>query len=794
MPPDRPDRALAVGSGPRGVRTAHAADPRILPFSLGLLDRYLLRLVAPGFCVGIGVFVFALLLNELVRNIQLLVTQGASPRTVGLTLAHLLPGLLAVAVPSALLLGILLALNRLSNAQELIALRAGGASPWRLFVPVAIASALGFGLSATLLLEVVPQSNRRFVELSAELLNSRLRSEIRPRIFYDELLDGRVLLVGEAEPDRDGWRRIFLADTAGRADPTIFLADRGRIVAAPEERIAFLELEQVEVHNARLRDPGRYRIQRAAQLRLPLDPNDVFGPETASPRRHARAMRLPELRDAWEETGHPVYRVEIHKKFALPFACVAFGLLGLGLGIRPSPGPAGAGAFAVAVLVVFAYYVPLASGEQLAISGEISPWLAMWGANILTVAAGAILLVLASKQLDPLAAVSGAASRAGRSLLGAARFGRPAERRSRLPGLPTVLDRYLTSRLVRFLLIALAALVTVMLIGRLIAVIGDAFEHEAPGLSVARYLALSLPQFAAQMLPLATLTGTLVTFAVLARRHEVVAFQSGGVSRARLALPALAVGFAASLGGLWIQEVALPVTDPQTDEIRDRIEGRPRRTLDPLQRHWILGDAGQIVHYEEFDGENAVLSGVSVFSPGADGTSLRSRWYASSAHWSESERAWVAIGGWRRQFAAETAAEPFALRVLPLAPPPDALLREDRVADQLPFRELRERIARVEAAGHRAAALRVDLHRKAAGPFASLVTVLIALPFAFRQTNRSGRASAAIALGIGTIYLVAVRFFGFLGDAGLLGPLLAAWSPNLFFSLASVSLLFQNRT
>ena len=103
---------------------------------MGLLDRYILRLIAPGIFLGTGVFLFTLLLNELVRNVQLLVTQGANPTTVGLALALLVPGLLAVAVPSALLLGILLALHRLTAGRELIAMRAGGVSPGRLLLPI----------------------------------------------------------------------------------------------------------------------------------------------------------------------------------------------------------------------------------------------------------------------------------------------------------------------------------------------------------------------------------------------------------------------------------------------------------------------------------------------------------------------------------------------------------------------------------------------------------------------------------------------------------------------------------
>lgn len=760
---------------------------------MGLLNRYLLRLIAPGVFLGAGVFLFALLLNELVRNIQLLVTQGANPTTVGLALAHLIPGLLAVALPSALLLGILLALNRLSSGHELIAMRAGGISPWRLLAPIATAAGITFLLCLLLMLEIVPPSNRQFVELRDELLNSRLRTEIEPRMFYDELLDGRVLLVGEASPNEDGWRRVFLADTARTAEPTIFVAERGRLVTVPEERLAFLELTDVEVHNAGLDDPGLYRIQRAQEINLPLDPTDIFGPLSPSPSRSARAMLLADLVTAYEGTGHPIYLVEIHKKFALPFACLALGLLGVGLGIRPSPGPAQAGAFALAVLVVLAYYVPLTLGEQLAASGELPPWLAMWGANILAVAGGAALMLLAARNLDPLAAAFRLLGRTRRLLPRLPSPGRSAVRRWRRPGLPTILDRYVITRFGWFLGIALAALLSWQFIGRLMAVIGDAFDRDIPASTVLRYLGLSLPEFATQILPLATLTATLVTFGILSRHREVTASLSGGISRARLAVPALAVGVMASALGIGLQEWLVPRTASETEDIGARILGQPRRTLNPLERHWGRGPLGQIYHYEDFDPENAVLSGLSIFRLSPDGASLAARSYAASAHWSDSERIWTGIGGWERDLERGRVSEPFAVRAIPDVSAPDALLAQDLATDHLPYGDLKQRIETIEAAGHRDPVLHVALQTKTSLPFASLVTVLIGLPFAFRRTNQSAWASAAIAFAIAIVYLVATEFFRSIGDAELLDPVLAAWSPNLFFGMASIFLLLQRR-
>ncbi len=757
---------------------------------MGLLDRYILRLIAPGAALGSGVFLFALLLNELVVQLRVLITQGADPGSVALALAYLVPALLAVAVPSALLFGVLLAFSRLSASSELLAMRAGGMSSARLLAPVAVAALLGFAATLALTLEVVPRSNQRFLELSSELASSRLRTEIHPRVFHDELLDHKVMLIGAAPPGGD-WERVFLADTTDERAPTIHAASRARMVVVPEDRIAYLELVDVESHDAPDQDPGKYRIQRAERIRLPLDAEMVFGPETPSPRWDARAMRLPELVAGWEGTGAAVYLVEIHKKFALPFACVAFGIIGLALGLSPSAGGTRAGGFVIAAAVVLLYYIPQLVGEELAISGEIAPWTSMWATSIATVAAGILLLALGSWGIDPPGAIRRVIARfAFHRRKGGASGGIGRSRLLRT-SLPLIGDRYLLSRFATFFGAGLAILVSMQLVGLINGIISDAFENDiAPGLFF-RYLLFSLPDLTLDMLPLAALAGTLVTFGVLGRNRELTAFRAGGISGARLATPALAGGVAVAFFSWSLQERAVPAVDAEAESLEARIEGQARRAADPRERHWLMGPDGAIHHYGAFDSEAGYLEELSIFTTSDDGSSLRSRSYLASAHWSEADGVWTGIGGWTRDFGQEAAIHPFAQRPFPGIPPPESFLRPDLVASRLTRTELRERIGVIEAAGHTAPELWVDFHRRASAPLASLITVLIGLPFAFSRSNRGILAGVGFAIAIGILYLVTNRLFGFLGDAGVLEPPLAAWTPNLFFGLAALFLILR---
>ncbi|HUH11837.1 MAG TPA: LptF/LptG family permease [Longimicrobiales bacterium] len=82
------------------------------------------------------------------------------------------------------------------------------------------------------------------------------------------------------------------------------------------------------------------------------------------------------------------YRVEYHKKWAIPFACIVFVLMGAPIGVRFPRGGVGM-VISVSLVVFGVYYMGLMGGETLADKGHISPFWAMWTTNVVFLALGA---------------------------------------------------------------------------------------------------------------------------------------------------------------------------------------------------------------------------------------------------------------------------------------------------------------------------------------------------------------------------------------------------------------------
>ncbi len=94
----------------------------------------------------------------------------------------------------------------------------------------------------------------------------------------------------------------------------------------------------------------------------------------------------------WRQKRISKYLVEVHKKLAIPFACVVFVLLGAPIGIMTRRGNLGIAAL-ISALILTIYWVSLIQGEKLADRLYISPFVGMWFFNIVFTIIGIMLII-----------------------------------------------------------------------------------------------------------------------------------------------------------------------------------------------------------------------------------------------------------------------------------------------------------------------------------------------------------------------------------------------------------------
>lgn len=139
-------------------------------------------------------------------------------------------------------------------------------------------------------------------------------------------------------------------------------------------------------------------------------PGLFLGPDTAHPQAAAHTVKsLASARKAetqsaleqirWERNEQNRYKVEIHKKFSIPVACILFVLIGAPLGILARSGGVGTGA-AYSITFFVLYWAGLIGGEALADRGKVDGGVAMWAPDAFLLVVGSILVSRMGRQSD----------------------------------------------------------------------------------------------------------------------------------------------------------------------------------------------------------------------------------------------------------------------------------------------------------------------------------------------------------------------------------------------------------
>ena len=345
-----------------------------MPFRPRTLDRYIVGELVGPLMLGLLVFTFLLLIDALFELAELLIHRDVPSLLVLRLLVLNLPHILVLTIPMALLFGILIAIGRMSADSELIAIRASGISLFQVYRPVLGLSLLCAGLNLVLTLEVLPRGNAALQELEFEAFTSNPARAVKPRVFYEEL-DGKVLYVFGQQPGSDVWDGVFLADAILGRHHTVTLARSGGVEIEPSGEGVLLHLADSTDHEVELDQPDRHQIRHHRSLELTLADQLLASRQRHQRAKAVRGVSLAELRQ-WaadpdrSDFDHRQAEIELHKKFAIPAACLVFGLFGVPLGFNKRRGGRSSG-FALSIAIILAYYVLLSNGENSAAQGQL---------------------------------------------------------------------------------------------------------------------------------------------------------------------------------------------------------------------------------------------------------------------------------------------------------------------------------------------------------------------------------------------------------------------------------------
>ena len=181
---------------------------------------------------------------------------------------------------------------------------------------------------------------------------------------------------------------------------TTVLAKEGTVLSSNTRNTLTLRLFDGTIHSIDARAESYQRTDFATyDFSIDIDETlEDIGPQE----KEAQEMTAYELQQSIAEietAGDRAYeeRVELQRKYSIPFACLVFAGIAIPLGIRPARSVRARG-FGLSLAVILLYYVFLTLGESLAVEGKLPATIAMWLPNVAMAAIAAFLFVSAARE------------------------------------------------------------------------------------------------------------------------------------------------------------------------------------------------------------------------------------------------------------------------------------------------------------------------------------------------------------------------------------------------------------
>ena len=359
---------------------------------VSLLDRLLSVEIGVSFGFGLAFFSTLLVMNHVFYLARLAISQGM-PFGIALQLfVYKVPYLVAFSAPMGVLLATVLGVGRMTDNNEIAALRVCGVSLYRIAAPVVL---LGVVAAAGVLV---------FTEGVVSVANDRYR------VVFNEFTT--------KAPDLQPVENVFFQGPspegtalyhARRYDPrtrtlegvTVVYLIRGqalRIIQA--QRATYIAGGAWRFHNGEIyvTEEGQVVTTRFAEMdvTVPRSPQDLTQPPKATADMSLRELSQ-EASEARRRGADPrSFLTEFHNRVAGACSSAIFALIGFPLSLRPHRSGPSIG-MGLSILVLFAYYAILIPSQLAAEGRVVAPALAAWLPNGVVGALGGVLLVRSAR-------------------------------------------------------------------------------------------------------------------------------------------------------------------------------------------------------------------------------------------------------------------------------------------------------------------------------------------------------------------------------------------------------------
>ncbi len=357
-----------------------------------------------------------------------------------------------------------------------------------------------------------------------------------------------------------------------------------------------------------------------------------------------------------------------------------------------------------------------------------------------------------------------------------------------------LLDRLVLSEFVRNFLMAISVLTFIFFISDLLRGVWDA---EVSTAKLLKYTVMELPQIFCQMVPPASMLGTMITLSLLNRRNELTAIHAAGISIGHVSFLIFgAIFISCCVTLVTYDRIVPPLNKQRMIYMWKEIKGRKDFSLDIKTSKIWYRSKNYIYNLRVFDKKKNLIEGIGIY--------LFDQNFKLQQHIEAEKASFSPTGDWNLKngmLTVFTDEDPFPYskrfieKNIKLPESPKDFMEIEKQVETLRIKELWGFIKRNKNAGIDTKEYEVDFHQRLAISFIPLIMGLLAVPFSIRP-KRQGGFGKDLSIGLGFVfsYWLIFTFSMSMGKAGTIAPALSVWAPSLLFLFIAISLILRMRS
>lgn len=359
-----------------------------------------------------------------------------------------------------------------------------------------------------------------------------------------------------------------------------------------------------------------------------------------------------------------------------------------------------------------------------------------------------------------------------------------------------IIDKEILKNFIVTVIFSLIALYVIFLIVNMVENLDDFLAADMSEELIIKYYILFFPELVKLLLPIAVLLSTLFTVGKMSNNNEITALKSGGISIIRLMVPVFLFSLIICFGSIYFNGWIVPKVNKDKLSIEQNYLKKnlsssslfnlyfreSQQNILSMQTYNSSEGKGYNISYEKFTDINQPR--------------LLSRIESDYMNWDSINKNWVLFNGVSRIIMKNNNVfiQKFDTLILNIAFDNDKLKKLSINPEEMNLTEFKEYIETLKISGKDVRRELTDYYGQWAYPFASVIVILFAFPFASIKKKGGTAVQVAAALVVTFAYLIFTKVGQIVGYNSNFNPIIAGWLANIVFLVLGSMVLLKTKS